>query len=343
VKDTDQKDSTEFYSSESHSDRRSNSGFWIALIIGIALFGGLLWYVTPAELWRLIQQVDFTFVVLALTVKLGGTVIRTLQFGLFSDISGRFLSTYGIFSLTRLLTIALPFRAGEVILLTLLKRAKLSPTIAGTIPIWVVLRVCDLIALAALFSLFIGLSDVAKEYSSVGYLALGGAALALALLHIGPRFLPVDYEFPGNRWVSGRLNALVDGLRHIQSGYRKMASVGLAVLIWASLIGMAVAAQLAMMSPFSLWDCALIAAFVLSIAILPINAPLGLGTGETIWATILVIFGLPLQEAVTLALGIRIVILSISCLEGAIGFIIVWRLGIWPAYRSQHHKDLAAS
>ena len=337
MKVTDPESSSAIILSKDQNRRRRNTRYWIALVVGVGLFSGLLWYVSPRELWKLIEKVDITFVLLALAVKLVGTIIRTLQFGLFSPKFGRFLTAYGVISLTRLLTIALPFRAGEIVLLTLLKKTKLFPTIAGAIPIWLVIRIGDVIALAALFSVLIGLSPLGQDYGFVGYMALGGAAFALAMMHMAPRLLPADLKMPGNDWVSGRLSTLIDGLRHVRSTNRKMASVGFGILIWSCLIGMAVSAQAAFNSPFGIWDCALIATFTLGVSMLPINAPMGLGTGETIWATVMVIFGLSLQEAVTLALGIRIVFLAIACFEGIMGFLIIWHLGIWPVSSPQSH------
>ena len=307
--------------------------FWIALFFGVGIFCGLLWYVTPLELWRLVKQVDLNYVLLALIIKSVGTFFRAIQFGLFVPISGRFLSAYGVFSLTRFLNIALPFRAGEIIFLTLLKRSNLSPTIAGAIPMWLVLRVSDVIAIGVWFSVLIGLSRLGPEHGYVGYLAITGSLSALLMLHFAPSVLPSEINWPRNRWLRGRISALVDGLRHIRSASRKASAVAVSTLIWGSLISMSVAAQAAFDVPFDLWDRALIATFVLGLSILPINAPLGLGSGETIWAGVMVVFGLPLQQAVTLALGIRIIVLMISCFEGAIGLLIVWYQGIWPGNR----------
>jgi uncharacterized membrane protein YbhN (UPF0104 family) len=73
-------------------------------------------------------------------------------------------------------------------------------------------------------------------------------------------------------------------------------------------------------TPLTLSQCAVVVGFVLTIDLLPVRAPLGLGTGDAAWTAALILFEIPAPEAIALAIGARLFHMLLTGLEGSVGF-----------------------
>jgi hypothetical protein len=146
-----------------------------------------------------LRQTRLEYVALSWGITFLATAFRTWRYGLFLPLSGKVRVAYGVFSISRLLNLALPFRTGELVVLALLKRTALAPSIAESLPVWAVLRIGDIAALAAWFCLLVGISVLGREYEVVGWTALAIALASIALLYYGPRLVRFDIELKG--WV----------------------------------------------------------------------------------------------------------------------------------------------
>lgn len=301
---------------------RIRPAFVVASLVGITLFSAMIWYVSPRGVLDVLGNVNWHYLALAWAVTLIATVFRTLRYALFMPVSHSPLLAYSVFSLSRLINVALPFRTGELATLAVLKRAKLAPAIATTVPSWFVIRVTDVFAVSMWFLLITGTALGNNNYIVVGVLALFVSAAFLLLLQNAHMLVPTSWIGREGNWLSGRIAAVIGGLSHIRSLKKKLLAVGLSLLIWAVLIASLILTQYAFLTPLVPTEAALVSILVMGITLLPVNAPMGIGTGDALWSSVLVFVGLPIHEAVPLALGIRFAIISITVLEGAIGFLL---------------------
>jgi uncharacterized membrane protein YbhN (UPF0104 family) len=297
----------------------------LATLVGISALGVLIWYASPARLLEVLRQTRPDFVALSWGITFLATAFRTWRYALFLPVSGKVRVAYGVFSLSRLLNLTLPFRTGEIVVLALLKRTGLAPTIAESIPVWAALRIGDVVALSAWFCVIAGIGVLGHQYEVIGWTALGLALGALAVLFFGARWLRLDVRLDG--WIGGRVSAVVAGFKFLGAARRQVGALGLSLLLWATLLLSMVVAQFALNTPLAATDMAVVAVIALSASVLPINAPLGIGTGDAVWAVVLALFGVPGPQAIAIALGIRLILLSAVSLEALVGTWLVRQSG----------------
>jgi hypothetical protein len=292
---------------------------WLATFVGLGALAALMWYASPVRIWEVLRQTKPEFVLLSWGISFLATGFRTWRYGLFISISHKLRLAYGVFSISRSLNLALPFRSGEIVVLALLKKTGLAPTIAESLPVWVVLRIGDFAALSAWFCAIAGLSVLGRQYKVIGWTALAIALASIALLYFAPRWVRLDVRFDG--WIGDRLRAVGVGFKYLSAAQHQAGALGLSLLLWASLLMSLVGSQYALNTPLTLSDAGVAAVIVLSASVLPINAPLGIGTGDAVWAVVMTLFGVPGPQAVAMALGIRLLTLTALAIETLVG---VW-------------------
>jgi uncharacterized membrane protein YbhN (UPF0104 family) len=111
------------------------------------------------------------------------------------------------------------------------------------------------------------------------------------------------------------------GFKLVNAARHQAGALGLSLLLWASLLLAMVASQFALNTPLTLSDAGVAAVIVLSASVLPIHAPLGIGTGDAVWAVVMTLFGVPGPQAVAMAVGIRLLTLTAIAIEALVG---VW-------------------
>lgn len=287
--------------------------------MGVLLFAALVWYASPGKILAMFKTADYRLILTAWAVRILATVVRTARFSLFVRIRGNVFRAFAVFSFGRLLNMALPFRTGDFAMLAVLKRAQFAPTIAHLLPVWLLLRVTDALALAVWFSAAVALSTFGRQYLPAGITVIVIALCTLFFLHYAIHLVPRRFLENRSNWLVGRLAAIVDGVRASEGTVKRILASLAGLLIWGLLVLSAVLAQLAFFTPLDLQSAVLAAVFVYAFSVIPVNAPLGVGTGEVMWSAAMVLVGVPLETAVPLAIGVRISMLAMLIIEGALG------------------------
>lgn len=141
-------------------------GNLIILAVGVGLFVVVASHISFSEFVGVLTGANLVYLCVAVLGGVAATVFRTIRYGYFFPPGERWLKLYGAFALMRLVNAALPFKSGEGIALGMLKKYRLSPSIAETTPVWVLLRVTDLAALSIWFT--VGLSVISIDKGLYG-------------------------------------------------------------------------------------------------------------------------------------------------------------------------------
>ena len=98
-------------------------------------------------------------------------------------------------------------------------------------------------------------------------------------------------------------------------------------LIWVAMIATVVATQVALHSPLA-WDRNVASsAAALGLSVVPVHAPLGIGTQDGIWSGVLMAAGLPDRQAIPLALSARLLLVGIVLCDGLGGLVLLAATG----------------
>jgi uncharacterized membrane protein YbhN (UPF0104 family) len=298
---------------------------WGTVVVGLILFAVLMAQVSWAEFGRVLSRVEYIYVAVALVLGLITNMFRVLRFNYLYPVQGRWLDAYSVFALYRFINYVLPFHSGELVALGMLKQRKLVSTVAETSAGWFLMRVCDLVALLLLvtvvgamnFSTVVADPNFTWVYITIALIA-GTLFLAIPL---GGKFLlrqPASDTHGG--WFAHRVRDFVKGLSRITTPPVMAGTLGFSVLVWVANMYMMVFALLTFHTPLSLSQCAVVVGLALTISLLPVRGPLGLGTGDATWVAALILFDIPAPEAIALALGVRLIQMLITGLEGGVGF-----------------------
>ena len=291
----------------------------VASFAGVAILAVLIWYASPSTIWATLKGANFQLILAAWAMSLFTTVVRTARFSLFVPIGDKLIRAYAVFSLSRFVNMSMPFRTGDIAMLVILKKAQMTRTIAHLLPVWLVLRLSDALALAVWFCGAVIFSTLGREYLPVGVTLIVVAICGLFFIQHALGLIPDRMLRDRDNWVFNRLAAVIEGVRESEGvAKRILASVG-GLIIWGLLIGSAVVTQIAFDTPLKLEMAFLAAVFAAAFSIIPINAPLAVGTGEVIWTGAMMIAGLPLEAAIPLAISIRVSTVSVMLIEGTLG------------------------
>jgi len=295
---------------------------WVTLAVGLLLLAWVLSQVSLPQLATVLRHADAPMLAAALALGLLATALRAIRYTLFFPGHSRWLNLYGAFALMRLLNLAMPLRTGEVAFLGLLKRHGLAPSIAETLPVWLVLRLTDVSSLALLL-LAASLHPARPEEWPAAHWIVLALAVAMALSAVATVAIAARYRTrDAATWLSSRLAAFRAGWSRVR-GLRLMPVMVLAMAIAAAMIGVTTLAQLALASPLPWLQCALISVMILAVAMLPIHGPLGLGTFEVTWVGLMAWYDVPVPQAAGIAVGIRLLGLVLILIDGALGSLLL--------------------
>ncbi|MCP4326898.1 MAG: flippase-like domain-containing protein [Alphaproteobacteria bacterium] len=300
----------------------------VLLVVGVAILVWLLSQITLADFRNAWARVDWAVLALGISFSLSATLVRALRFAVLFESRGNLIRLYGVFAQWRLVNMVLPFKIGEVAALVMLKKYGFAGSIAEAAPTWIVVRVFDLLAILAWFGAVlliagqemlreVGMEETPVILAIAAVLAGLGLVFAYGLTALGP------FGHDNTSWLAQRARAFRDGVHRINNTRRIAACGILSMLLWGIAIAVPTILQFAFEVPLAALDCLLISLIVLVASMLPVHAPLSLGTGDLIWAGALMLFGLPETEAIVLAISIRLSLIALICLEGGIGTMIL--------------------
>lgn len=296
------------------------------LAAGIALFIALFKKTSFTDLKNVFMSTNICFLLIAIITGMASTVFKALRFSCVFPTDGRQIDLYASFAFIRVLNLTFPFKSGELVALGFLKQKKLSPSISETAPAWLCLRVGDVLAIGVWFVVSCYTSTLIAGFDFDPWRVSGtlGIVLALVIVAAGlasrvqnqPKWLSQD------SWITGRLRALSDGLTHIKTPRLYVRIVWWSLVIWAFLIISTTYAQMAFGSSLSFHNCLFISVIVLAVGVLPVHAPMGLGTEDAVWTGLMVLAGIETHHAIAIALNIRLFILMLVLMDGVVYLLI---------------------
>lgn len=257
---------------------------------------------------------------------MASTVIKALRFNCVFPSKGRKIDLYASFAFIRVLNSIFPFKSGELVGLDFLKQKNLSPNIAEAAPAWLCLRFADVLAISVWFVVSYHTTSLITNLGIDPWRLSGVVGMVLASVIIAAGFaIRVQNQpkwFRRDSWITGRLRAFRDGLAHIKKFRLHVRIVWWSLIIWAFLIISITYAQMAFGSSLSFHNCLFISVIVFAVSVLPVHAPMGLGTEDTVWTGLMVLAGVETHHAIAIALNIRLFILMLVLLDGIIYIII---------------------
>lgn len=282
---------------------------WGSVAAGSIVLGALLCQVSLHDVWSVVQTFQIPVVIAGVVCGLLATPLRALRFGLvFPPRRGR-IGLYAVFGLSRLLNILLPMRTGELASLTLLKRSGFVASISEAVPAWLLFRLADVAALSLWLTAAMALHTAGGPSLAVWYGLLGltvGLFLAWSML---VRWSLTHEPVSREGWFAGRLLSLQLGFRRLDRRTRGWRSIVLALLIGGLSAAPATLALVAVDSPLRWSECLLATMLVQAVGFLPINTPLMVGTADAAWVGVLALLGVPLNQAIAIAISVRAITL----------------------------------
>jgi hypothetical protein len=192
-----------------------------------------------------------------------------------------------------------------------------------------VLRTLDVTVLAAGIALVLGLASyenrLAVTYTELGWALIGLSGMLIIAFASLPLWLTVLKKYLRKGWIRDRLEAFESGMgRAVDRRALTLASVSSAS-IWLMMVVFATLPQFAFNTPLGLLEAILVSVVVLAFSVLPVHAPLHLGTGDGAWVVALTVAGMNAPQAIAMALAMRFVFMFVVILDSviALGFITV--------------------
>lgn len=301
---------------------------FVATVFGIAIITYLITRLSWPEALRTLSTADLGLLFAAVALGMTTTTVRVFRFGSFFAPSGRWLGLYGCFAELRLLAYALPFRTGDIAALGLLRQRRLSPPVAETVPAWLVIRLSDLLALFALV-LMVLMFDSSSLGLSRGYDGLAIALAATVVVFLAAVWFAKAFQQAGqpreersksriSRWIS-QFRA---GLVHIGSARSLTLLAATSSAAWATNLGAHALALLAFDPELGFMPAFLASAVAAAASLLPVRAPLGLGTDDAFLTGILVLLGEPTTSAIALAFGVRLFQMALITIDWSVGLML---------------------
>jgi uncharacterized membrane protein YbhN (UPF0104 family) len=286
----------------------------------------LMAQISWAEFSRVLARAHYAYVAAALVLALITNVCRVLRFNYLYPVQGRWLDAYSVFALYRLINYVLPFHSGELVVLGMLKQRRFVPTLAETSAGWLLMRVCDLLALLILLTVAsaMNFSTVVADpnFTWVYIIIVLMAGTSVLAVPLGRKFLLRRPAASGTRsgWFTHRFQDFIKGLNRISTLPVMAGTLGFSMLIWAAHMYMMVCALLTFHPSLTISQCAVVVGIALTVGLLPVRGPLGLGTGDATWTAAFILFDIPAPEAIALALGMRFILMLLTGLEGGVGY-----------------------
>ena len=296
------------------------------IILGPVMLALLIYRIGWQQLWTVLLQAKLSYVLLALVAGIVSSVLRALRFGTMFPPAAGWWRFYGCFAVMRSLNITMPFKTGEIASLALLKKYGHVPNIAEAAPAWLLIRICDVAALAIWLSVALAFQPLGSQFQSARWLivtAIVAAVFVCMVMSVWARRRNDSGHGENGGWLRKRLSDFQKGIQRTQSPATILTVLGSSVLIWGVLAFGAVCAQRAFDIPLTVTQCFLAAIGALTISVLPVHAPAGIGTGEAVWTVMFLALGVPEAVAISSSIAVRIVPLSSIVIEYCVGCLLL--------------------
>lgn len=300
---------------------------WIIPVFGLLLFILILSQISFKEFINVITRIDIRFFIIGFIAGFTSTVFRTIRYAYYFPARERWFSLYGAFALSRLMYFALPFNSGDLVYLNVLKKYRFSPSIAETAPVWILLRLTDVIALSIWLIIALTIIPVHgklyEEMNTYRWLIIGICLIMMIFILAIPFWINRIPFKSSNSWLSDRLQAIRAGINRTLGFNIFLRTLLVSFFIWASIISSTIFSQLAFNTPLTFSECFLASVATLVVTLLPINPPLGLGTGDAAWVGVMMLAGVDSSLAISLAISIRLFSMLNVFTEGLFGYLIL--------------------
>lgn len=294
----------------------------IMLVLGVALLAWFLWRADLVAMAGEMAQANPLLMAAGILLNLLTPWLKAARFNRVYAIRGRNLEMFGVMGYYGLLNTFMPLRTGEVAFLVLLKRRSLIPSIAEALPRWLLLRACDVAAvmgLVLLTALFLPVRAGMEPWLTGAWIAFGLTVVGTVAVQVIVRHLPQHAAAPPGGYMRGRIWALRRGFEGLDGWTTLLVALGWSIAIWlwsAAVLSLEYAAFPTDLSPPLLW---LVAVGVLGVSMLPIHAPLAIGTMHAAQVGLLHAVGVPMSEGLGIAIGVHAAILAMVALQGVVG------------------------
>jgi uncharacterized membrane protein YbhN (UPF0104 family) len=132
----------------------------------------------------------------------------------------------------------------------------------------------------------------------------------------------ISFKF-SNKWLNQRFISLKEGFTRTFGIKVLIRTIILAIIIWLVLICSQILSQFAFNTPLSFSNAALVSITIYCISLIPINTPLNIGTDEAAWTGAMVLAGITVDKAISIAVSIRIISMIILFTDGLFGLLIL--------------------
>jgi len=294
----------------------------ILLGVGLAL---LAWFLAQAD-WRqmaaALAGVQPGLLAAAILGNFLTPVLRAARFNQCYRLRGRQWEVSALMGQFGLLNQVLPARTGEVAFLALLKTRGVIRQVTEAVPRWIFLRICDLAGLLLLVVVTALCIRALKQFGPWLTTAQIGLVLAcvvlVAMIVIAPRLHSLD-DGPPPRWLGRQLWMLRRGLAGLESRSGAAVSFAWTLAIWGWATGMLALQYAAFPIELTVGELWALSVGVMAMSVLPIHAPLAVGTMHAVQLALLYGLGIRGSEALAVAVGNHAAMVVIVAGEAAVG------------------------
>ncbi|MCP4544376.1 MAG: flippase-like domain-containing protein [Chloroflexi bacterium] len=305
---------------------------WGSLFISSVALVLAVRQVNLGDVAETLAQAEYVYLIPAIVTPVLGLAARAVRWRVLLGPEVSLARSFWVTDIGYLVSNVLPFRLGDPARAVVIARGGKIST-ATALSTVVVERVLDMLTVMVLLAVLTPFVSGAGTAMNAGLFAGGAALAALAVLLLfafrpdwGRRMAQwglgllskLGLKLDSERWL-GMLDGLLEGLAPLRSGWRGVALLVWSVITWAFIV----AFYWAVLRAFLPQPPALAAPFLVCIAALGMAVPASPGAVGIFQAAIRYglteAFGVPVDQAITVAFGIHIIQYVLGCLLGLIG------------------------
>jgi len=301
---------------------------WVGLVVSAAALALALRGINLRQVGETLAQAEYVYLVPATVAMLAYLVARSVRWRLLLGPEVSLVRCFWVTNVGYLVSNVLPFRVGDPARAVVIGQGEKISTAAALSTV-VVERVLDMLMVVALLAGVTPFVSGVGGAMSAGLVAGGAVLVALAVLltlafrpdwgrRLVRRVLGWLPRLDSERWARA-LDGLFEGLAPLRSGRKGLALLAWSVVTWA----LVVAYYWALMRAFLPRPPALAAPFLASVVGLGMAVPSSPGAVGVFHAVarygLTAPFGIPVDQAVTVAFAIHAFQYVLMCVLGLVG------------------------
>ena len=313
------------------SPLRSKFGIWLSLFISVAIVAYIFSRLDWGNMRSSLATANYGWMIFALMVFILNYVFRTIRLKWLMGADGiPFSKLMVVTSLYGMFNYILPAKTGEVSFIVLLNRRLNLPIVDGA-SMLLASRFLDFIVIAILlpFVLLVYWS-VLPAWLIATSLVFSGIVFSAIVLLIFYLRKPATTLQPATSHLSRSLgNRLLRPVHQIQNGLRAIYArrIHFKLLFWTAAIWLCVYTNfyliiLGLNYTANLYQVVVISVLMVPMTLLPFQGFANLGTHEIAWVTAFMLFGMPEETALSIAISSHFILLTFVLLLGASSLII---------------------